>query len=189
VRSLRELIKKVANHISKVNGYSEDQEEQVNYALRVIIFEALKIIGVIIIFSLMGYPAYAIIAIGTMISSKPFIGGYHEDSQIKCFISTLLIIGSIIYLSVNVEINFISKLILSGISLYCIWNQAPIINPIMDITRTELIRRNRSIGIIVCIILVMISLIFNKSYIISNTIVWTIVFQALLMFNKRDLLL
>lgn len=179
------FIKIIADYISKVNDYNKEQEEQVQYALRVITFETLKIIGTIITFSLMGYPFYAIIATGTMIFSKPFIGGYHEDSQIKCFISTLLIIGSIIYLSVSVDINFISKLILNYVSLYCIWHQAPIINPIMDITRTELIKRNRNIGIIVCIIFVIISLVFNSNYIISNTIIWAILFQALLMFNKR----
>lgn len=184
---MRRVIEIVAKYISQVNQYNKEQEEQVEYGLRTIVFETLKTIGVIIIFSLIGHPTYAIVATGTMITSKPFIGGYHEDSQLKCFISTLLIIGSIIYLSINVDINLISKLILNGISLYCIYHQAPVINPIMTITRTELITRNRKIGIIVCIIFVAISLVFNKNYVVSNTIVWTIVFQGLLMFNKRKL--
>lgn len=185
---MRKLIRNVAVYISKVNKYNKDQEEQVEYALRIIIFEALKIAGVIIFFSFIANPLYVIIATLAMVITKPFIGGYHEDNQVKCFASTLLVIGSIIYLSINLDINFISKLILNGISIYCIWHQAPIVNPVMAITRTELIRNNRKIGIIACIIFVIISLVFNSNYIISNTIVWTIVFQGLLMFNKRVLI-
>jgi len=185
--NLRKLIRNVSVYISKVNKYNKEQEEQIEYALRIIIFEALKIAGVIIFFSFMANPLYVIIATLTMTITKPFIGGYHEDSQIKCFTSTLLVIGSIIYLSINVDLNFISKLILNSVSIYCIWHQAPIINPIMPITRTELIRNNRKIGIIACVIFIIIALVFNSNYIISNTIVWTIVFQGLLMFNKRVL--
>lgn len=182
---MRKYIKVISNYISKVNHYNKDQEEKVEYALRTIIFETLKIMGTIIIFSLIGYPDYALVATEVMITTKPFIGGYHEVNQVKCFISMILIIGSIIYLSINIDISFIAKLILNTVSLYCIWNQAPVVNPTMLITRTELLIRNRKIGIILSIIFIVISFIFYKTSIISNTIVWTVVFQALLMFNKR----
>ena len=33
--------------------------------------------------------------------TKPFIGGYHEDTQLKCLTSTLLLTFIIIYLSKN----------------------------------------------------------------------------------------
>lgn len=182
---MRNIIHRIAQLISKANNYTEDEAEQVEYALKLLIFESIKIIGVIIIFSLLGYSMQAIIVVVAMGIVKPFIGGYHEDSQIKCFIATLMVDGSIIYLSSTLSINFIAKLILSVISLYCIYEQAPIINPTMKLTKPELIRKNRVIGIIISIALVLISIILYKSELISNTILWTVVFQALLMFNKR----
>jgi len=184
---LRKLIKSFAASISKVNKYSQEQEEQVEYALRVIVFETLKIIGTIIVFMVLGKPVHAVTALAVMIVTKPFIGGYHEDSQIKCFTAALIFIGCIIYLSININLDLFSKLILNGIALYCIWHQAPVVNPVMLITRPELIKRNRITGIILCIIMVLISLVFSKNQLISNTIVWTMVFQGLLMFNKRKL--
>jgi len=183
---LREIIKKISRVISKTNEYNKDEEEQVEYALRIVIFEFLKIVSAIIIFSLIGYPTQAIVSIGTMTLVKPYIGGYHEDTQVKCFTATLIIVGCIIFLSINLRIDFIAMLILNAVSLYCIWQQAPVINPKMEITRPELIKRNRMIGIAFTLALISVSIIFRKYIVISNVIIWTIVFQALLMFNKRE---
>jgi accessory gene regulator B len=184
---LRKIIKKIAQYISRTNQYTIDEEEQIEYALRILVFEILKAFGLIIIFSLIGYSFQAIVAIGTMILLRPFIGGYHEDTQIKCFTATLIIIGSIIYLSINLHIDLISKQILNGASLYCIWHQAPIINPKMLLTKPNLLKRNRIIGISFTLIFVLVSILLYKYTLVSNTILWTIVFQALLMFNKRDI--
>lgn len=183
---MREIIKKIAKVISKTNGYTEDEEEQIEYALRIVLFEFLKIVGIIIIFSILGYPVQVIVAIGAMTLVKPYIGGYHEDTQVKCFTATLLMVGCIIYLSINLRLDFASKLILNLVSLYSIWQQAPVINPKMEITRPELIKRNRVLGIAFTLVLIFISITFNKYTLVSNVIVWTIVFQALLMFNKRE---
>ena len=169
-----------------MNQHSKDEEDQIEYALRIIVFEFLKTIGVIAAFSLIGYPTQAIVALLAMIISKPFIGGLHEDSQIKCFIATLIIIGSIIYLSMNLRVDLISKLILNAVSIYCIWHQAPIINPKMQLTKPELIKRNRILGIIIVTALALTSIILYRYTSVSNIISWTLVFQALLMFNKRS---
>lgn len=169
-----------------MNQYTDDQEEQIEYALRVLIFEILKPLGVIIIFIVIGYPIQAFIAIVTMMSLKPFIGGYHEDTQVKCFIATLTIITGIVYLSVHLNADLISKLILNGVSLYVIWQQAPVLNPQMLLTRPQLIKRNRIIGFSLSTVFSLVSIILYKYTTISNTILWTIVFQALLLFNKRS---
>lgn len=169
-----------------MNQYTKDEEEQIEYALRVLIFETLKPLGIFIIFSFIGYPVQALIAIAAMISTKPFIGGYHEDTQIKCFIATFAIIAGIVYLSIHLDIDFISKLILTGVSLYVIWQQAPVLNPEMLLTRLELIKRNRIIGFSLSTALSLVSIVLYKYIIVSDTILWTIVFQALLLFNKKN---
>lgn len=182
---MRKSLKIFANYISRMNQYTKDEEEQIEYVLRIIVFETLKIIGVIATFSLIGYSIQAFVAILAMIISKPFIGGLHEDSQVKCFIATLIIIGSVIYLSVNIRVDLISKLILNAVVIYCTWHQAPIISPKMQLTKPELIKRNQTLGIFTVTILVIISIISHEYIIMSNTILWTMVFQALLMFNKK----
>lgn len=181
---MRKVIKRISSYIAMANRYTKDEEEQVEYAMRITVFEFLKVIAIMIIFSLMGYPIHAITATFTMAVIKPFIGGYHEDTQIKCFIATLIVIGSIIYLSINLRLDIISKLILSGVTCYCIWHQAPIINLKMKLIRPDLIKRNRVIGIGLTVIFLVIAIIFYEYKDISDAILWTVVFQTLLMFNK-----
>ena len=183
---LRKIIKAAAANISKANQYTKDEEEQIEYAMKIAIFEALKTIGVIAILSALGYPIQTIIAMATMILSKPFIGGYHEDSQIKCFLATFIIIGCIIFLSININLGLGAKIVLNLVALYCIWQQAPIVNSKMPITKQELINKNRILGTSIISVLSIISIATNSIDIISNPITWTVVFQALLMFNKRN---
>lgn len=183
---MRKFTKLISENISKANQYTKDQEEQVEYALRVLIFETLKIIGSIIIFSLIGYPIQAIVAIITMCAIKPYIGGYHEDTQLKCFIAMLIILASITYLSLYVSLPFMSKVILSIVVFFAIWHQAPIINPAMPLTKKELINRNRILGLSLTTIFIFIALIFSEYVVISNTILWTLTINTLLMFNKRS---
>lgn len=183
---LRKLIKSFARYISEKNGYTKDLEEQMEYALRITIFETLKALGVIFIFSFFGHSVEAIAALGTMAFIKPFIGGYHEDTQIKCFAASLIIVASIIYLSINLNMDVISKLILSGTSIFCIWNQAPVVHPKMALTKTELLKRNRIVGLFIAVLLIFISIVIHRYSSISDPILWTIVFQTLLLFNKRS---
>jgi accessory gene regulator B len=184
VMKMRTLISKVTTHISKVNHYTKDEEEQIEYSMKILLFEAVKLLGIILIFSAAGYTTEVLVAMLVMISSKPFIGGYHEDNQVKCFLATFLIIGSVIYLGNNIHMNIAPKLILNVAAVFCIWNQAPVVNLKMQITREELLKRNKVVGIAIIVIFAVISLIFHKYSIVSDTIIWMIVFQALLMFNK-----
>jgi accessory gene regulator B len=185
--ALRKLIKSFAGYISAQNGYTEELEAQVEYALRITIFETLKILGVIIIFSVFGYPVEVITAVAVMSIIRPFIGGYHEDTQLKCFAAVLIIIACTIYLSTNLQIDIISKLILGMGSLYCIWHQAPVVHPKMALTKPELIKRNRNVGLLLTALFIIISILTNRYDSISNSILWIVVFQTLLMFNKRGL--
>jgi Membrane protein putatively involved in post-translational modification of the autoinducing quorum-sensing peptide len=179
------LIKIFSKVIASANSFSEEQELEVEYALRVIIFEAIKFIGVIAILSVLGYPLQGFLAMIMMALSKPFIGGYHEDNQVKCFLFTMMIIGSVVYLSNAIRLDLIGEVLLGGFSVFCIWNQAPVVHPEMRLTKVEFIKRNRKVGIFIIAAQYIISLILYRQAYISNIIIWVIIFQALLMFNKK----
>ncbi len=185
---MRGLIEMIAASISQANNYTREEHEQVEYAMRIAVFEAMKTAGIVLLFVLLGYAPYSIVAVTAMSISKPFIGGFHEDNQVKCFIATAVTIGSIIYLSASLEIGILPKLILNAIALFSIWQQAPVVNPKMPITRKELLIRNRNIGVTVIGICVILSILFYSCSVISNTLMWSVVLQAILMFNKRTVI-
>ena len=185
IRMVKSVCKKIMNSIATDDNYSEDELEQMGYTLVTISFELIKMISLIIIFSLFGYFNEAIIITGIMCVVKPFIGGYHEETQIKCFIATVLLTAGILTLSLQCNLSFISNCILIFLSIFCIWNQAPVINSKMPITRHDLIIKNRIRGLRNTIILGLISIVLYNYSSYYSLITWTILFEAALMFNKR----
>ena len=183
------MVKKICKKITKSvanDNYSEEEQEQMEYTLTIISFELIKMISLIIIFSLFGYFKEVIIIEGIMCTTKPFIGGYHEETQIKCFIATMLLTTGILILSLQCNLSFISNCILIFLSIFCIWNQAPVINPKMPITRHELIRKNMIKGLSNTIILSVISIVLYNYSSYYSLITWTILVDVILMFNKRE---
>ena len=183
---VKNVSKKIIKSIATNEKYSKDELEQMEYALVTILFELIKMISLIIIFSLFGYFKEVIIIEGIMCVVKPFIGGYHEETQIKCFIATVLLTAGILILSLQCNLSFISNCILIFLSIFCIWNQAPVINSKMPITRPELIKKNRIRGLSNSIILGLISIVLYNYSSYYSIITWTILFEAILMFNKRE---
>ena len=183
---VKNISKRMINNIATNDNYSKDELEQMEYALVTILFELIKMVFLIIIFSLFGYFNEVMIIAGIMCAVKPFIGGYHEETQIKCFIATVLLTAGILILSLQCNLSFIGNCILIFLSIFCIWNQAPVINSKMPITRPELIKKNRVRGLSTSMILGLISIVlyYYSSY--YSLITWTILFQSALMFNKRE---
>ena len=183
---LESLVYKFVENIGNSNNYTVDQMEQAKYSVKIIVYEAIKIIAVILVFSIFRCFKESIVIIFIMSITKPFIGGYHEDTQLKCLTSTLLLTFIIIYLSKNNILSFKSSIFLNSISIFSIYHQAPIINDKMPITKKNLISKNRLIGIINIFILSILSIILFNINLFSQIIVWTILVQAILMFNKSN---
>lgn len=170
--------------LGKYNNYNKNQIEQMKYVSRVLAYEFIKFILVLLIFYLLGYFKECALVLLFMVSTKPFTGGYHEDSQGACFIATLIVVAFIIILSKSSYLSIYSCIVLNILSIFCIYNQIPIINKKMPLTREELIKRNRVIGIINTLIFLVLSIImFNVKW-FSQTIVWTAIVQVMLLFNK-----
>ena len=113
------------------------------------------------------------------------MGGYHEKTQIRCFITTLIIASMIIILSTRNELEFLSIVVLDLISIFIVYHRAPILNNDMPITKLELMNKNRIIAITMTILASVISLIMFKVGEYSEVIAWTMFIDASLMFNKK----
>ena len=70
--------------ICKYNNFTQDKTEEIQYVMRVMMYEIVKIITIIIIFSMLGYFKEVVLIIFTMPCVKPFTGGYQETSQKRC---------------------------------------------------------------------------------------------------------
>ena len=182
---VRKISEKVVEFVAQ-DSYTKEEKEEMDYVLRTILFESIKLISTIVIFSILGYFIESVIIISIMSLTKPFIGGYHEDTQLKCFIATMLLTAGILILSLNTSFTFWGNCIVLIICIFCIYNQAPVINPKMPITHPHLIQKNRDKGLCNVIVLGIVSIMLYKYSDYYLLITWTIVFQTILMFNKRE---
>ena len=139
---IRTLSKKFVKYIASAET-TKDEIEEMEYILNVYTFEFLKIAGLIILFSACGYFKESLTVIILFSTVRPYIGGYHETTQLRCFIVTLIITGFIIALSFNVDMNIYGEIILLIISKYL--------------------------------------------YIYSMIILWSLVVNALYMFNRKNI--
>ena len=164
---IRTLSKKFVKYIASAET-TKDEIEEMEYILNVYTFEFLKIAGLIILFSACGYFKESLTVIILFSTVRPYIGGYHETTQLRCFIVTLIITGFIIALSFNVDVNIYGEIILLIISIFAVYNQAPVLNPEMPISNEKNIRRNRVKGL-------------------THFILWSLVVNALYMFNRKNI--
>lgn len=171
--------------ICKYNKFPDEQTEEIKYIMRVTSLEIIKILITIILFSLFGYTKEILLVVGVMTCTKPFTGGYHESSQKRCLVATIILSLFIIILSENSSLNTISIIIINAINIFSVYNQAPIVNACMPITKDSLIKKNKKIAIVNYIVLFAISIFLHKYTLYRNIITWTLTLNVCLMFNQK----
>ena len=181
---VKRIVNVIINGLSRSVSYSQEQREHIEYSLTVITYELIKLILIVLILYMLGLLKEGLAVLLAIIITKPFIGGYHEDSQIKCFFATMTIVCGLIILGRSIELNMVSIIILNIFSIFCIYHRAPVINEKMPLTKEKLIRRNRKIGLVNVSLLAMLSIISYKSTVYGELICLTKVVQTMLMFNK-----
>lgn len=182
---IRKMSKKFIEYISDKN-YSKEEKEEMEYILNTMIFETLKIVLTFIIFMLLGYQWQCLIILILMSITKPYIGGYHENSQLKCFAATVLLTAGIIFMSMHTRFTFYSNCVAILFCVFCIYNQIPVLNPNMPITRPHLIKKNRKKGLCNIIIIGIISIVLYNYSGFYCIITWVLIVQTLLLFNKNE---
>lgn len=182
---IRKLVGIVANDICNYNNYDEEKREIINYTLLITTFEIIKTIILLMLFSILGLFKEIFIVLLVMACTKPFMGGYHEDTQFKCLISTAILAFVIIYLSMINKLDLPSLVLINVINIFAIYNRAPVINSDMPITREDLINKNRRLAIRNSLIFIILALLLHHIGICSSIITWTLLIQVCLMFNKK----
>ncbi|MDU7967965.1 MAG: accessory gene regulator B family protein [Paeniclostridium sordellii] len=171
--------------ICKYNKFPDEQTEEIKYIMRIISLELIKLLVVIILFSIFGYTKEILLVVGVMICTRPFTGGYHESSQKRCLVATTILSLLIIILSENSSLNTTSIIVINIINIFSVYNQAPIVNACMPITKESLIRKNKKIAIVNYIVLFAISIFLYKYTLYRNIITWTLTLNVCLMFNQK----
>ena len=96
---LRNRLYDFVEDICKYNNFTHEKTEEIQYITRVLMYEILKIIIIITVFSIFGYMKEIILIMFTLACVRPFTGGYHEYSHKRCLIATMTLAYFIILIS------------------------------------------------------------------------------------------
>ena len=168
------LIKNYLRHCSAQNDFDR---ERIGYALKLLLDEGEKILGIAIIFIILGRCEDFILSFLVLMSLRIYIGGLHCSTRIRCFLFSL----SFFMVSVLMaELICVSKFIGIIISMFAFINVVhcaplPAKHRILVSKRGEKRLRNRALLIMVLWILHYI--LVNKR--MANLILWTIIMQQM----------
>lgn len=85
------IANKVTLLIKNNSSFSdEDNLAKINYGFQVLFGEALKIIIIIAIFSLLGSLKHLLFSMCILFTTRPFMGGYHAKNFTSCLIASIM---------------------------------------------------------------------------------------------------
>lgn len=183
---IRKKVKKFAESVCEHNNFSQEKKEEVVYTILLLYYEIIKILILGIILLVCGFGQEGSLIILVMISTKPFIGGYHEDTHLRCFIFSFLQVFLIIALAKCIDINNYGVILFAIVLLLIVYKRAPIISEKMPITNKKLILKNKIKAIVIFIIWIIVTLVLNNKGQAGEMILLTLVIQVLLMFNNLE---
>lgn len=99
--------------------------EEIKYGLDILISFFVKTVLIMLIGLILGLLPYLITAVITLALVKLFSGGVHAKNDFQCFVVTSLVIFSIIYLSLLINITIFYKVILFVLSFILLIAYAP----------------------------------------------------------------
>lgn len=131
------MIEKLANTITiyfeNTNELGYEDIEKINYILRVILDECFKLIGLFILFLLIGKINLFVYSLCILSTIRVFSGGTHFNSSLGCFLFTAVFFSISTILFPFLNLTMIHYIIFSIISIVLITIKSPIPSPMRPI--------------------------------------------------------
>lgn len=106
--------------------FSELEKAKIEYTSKVLIGEITKILILLIFFSLLGKAIDLLYVLSSLILLRPFTGGFHNSTYIKCLIFTLLFTVTVLYISNILILSPIAIIIIAISELVIIFLKVPV---------------------------------------------------------------
>lgn len=104
---VKKLSDSIALYLSNELQYDQEKKEIISYGLEIFLGESFKIIAGLILSLILGIFSYTLIGMTCFIGFRVFIGGAHNETYGKCFITSVIlmlcmgVLGKYYYYVVN----------------------------------------------------------------------------------------
>ena len=198
--SIKQISYKLAWFIANHQNESHSKKYIYYYSLQAIIGETVKSTIILLIMSMFGLLNETLICMIVFSSIRAFAGGFHANSNFKCFLYTLLIIIISCFSSIYISTKFQNTTLHYILSIICIYSAilfislAPkeIINkPIISCTYRKKLKFK---AIFIYLIWIVVSIVsaYSNNYTYASIIIIASFFEAITLtdwFHKNALLI
>ncbi|WZL74095.1 accessory gene regulator B family protein [Clostridiaceae bacterium 35-E11] len=162
---MEKLAQNLTNFIQLNNpNLSDLQIKKIKFGLECFIGELTKFIIYIILFSMFSLTKYFLVAALFFCVPRTLAGGYHEETYWRCFITSLLIFTSIVFIGVNITLSFPIRFLLIAFIMVLMWMYAPVDHPNKPIISVQRRKRFRYLSLFVTALFIVISFLLPQKY-------------------------
>lgn len=165
---VRRAASMVCYEMYKNKVFSHEQLRQIQYGLEVVMGEVIKTIFMVLVIYISSFLFrellyYGILAMGVFVSIRLYAGGYHANTQLRCFIITLGIIYAAVFMGMAAQVDFI-RWGMFMVSLVIAYIYAPCVHPNQPIRSEKRRIRKKYMTMAVITIWIWISLYLPSPY-------------------------
>lgn len=163
------LIEKVSNKLVESEIITEEDKEIYSYGLYQGVMLILNVISILVVGVAFGMIAESIIFFTAYFVLRPYAGGYHASTQLRCYLISMLLyvlsLGFIKLIPSNVIIYIFLWVVTSSIIVYL----APVehVNKPLD-EREQVVYKRKTRNIIIIFTLLNVLLLYFQKYNIVN---------------------
>ncbi|GLC30692.1 accessory gene regulator ArgB-like protein [Clostridium omnivorum] len=167
--------------ICKYNSYTlEEDVEKINYGLKVVLGESIKLMILLIIFFSIGMLKYFMFSLLILMSIRLFAGGLHFSTTLECLVFTTAFFIVTSYIAPSISFTSYNVYFLLGlITLILISTKAPKPNPNRPIKCKKRRRILKSLSIFFTLIWFLILMFCIKNIKLINCGISTLLLQAI----------
>jgi len=119
---------RIANKIMKGLAVERNSvaEIKIGFFIETLLSEIEKLIIMLVICTALGYFGDIIIILGVMLLLRPYIGGTHQNTFLKCLMLTLLFCLVPIYITQYVSVGIHIGIVVTLVLVWILWKYGPI---------------------------------------------------------------
>lgn len=160
-----------------VSDLTDLQLIKIKFGIECLLSEASKTIIYILFFSFFSLATEFLIAFLFFTAIRVFAGGYHEETYWRCFITSLLFLGSCIFLGLSLNITIYGKIAIIIFSAIIAYIFSPVDHPNKPIISEQRRKKLKYLSIGVIIMLGLIGI--NLSSVYSNIAILAILVESI----------
>lgn len=123
--------------VQQYRNCDEVQSIKIRYALCVLLGEVEKLIGLSLLFGLMGNIKEFLFILLLLFGTKRYIGGIHMKTHLSCFLTTFLLISGVIFIGNHSSFTSEQTVLIYLVSLLLAYRAAPMKSENRIITTKE----------------------------------------------------